>query len=383
MKIFVATDSSPNSKGLENSSIWDRNLIDPLRDLGHQVVRFDFDLRSFSLHANPAKPVDRAWQSENRPILERELVRQVARAHGNGGIDLFLSYFWDAHCTPTAVGEIKALGIPTINWFCNGAHQIHLVRNLAPAYDYSLVPEKSRLEDYRAMGANPVYFQEAANPTFYHPQPLTKDLDVSFVGQCYGDRMDYVAALASAGVPLAVYGPKWVERARLDASAGERLKRLGPFRVARGLLRRLRGKNLVVRRPVPVEVAHPPLSDDDMVALYSRSRISLGFSTCGDTDKTGRRIVQVRLRDMEAPMCGAFYLVERFDELGELFEYGKEIEGYADPDELVEKCRYYLAHEPERRRIQEAGRRRALAEHTWQKRFGDLFRNLGMTPRTP
>ena len=61
----------------------------------------------------------------------------------------------------------------------------------------------------------------------------------------------------------------------------------------------------------------PVLSDDELIALYSRTRINLGFSTCGNThqDGPGARIVQIRLRDFEIPMAGGFYMVEHLDEL--------------------------------------------------------------------
>lgn len=380
LRIFVATDSNPNPKGLAESSIWERNLLDPLRDLGHEVIRFAYDLRPFSLHANPAYPADRAWQAQHRPRLEEELLHQVRQRHNEHGLDLFFSYFWDAHATPGTIQTIRQLGIPTVNWFCNGSFQMHMVEQLAPAYDYCLVPEKFRLPDYRALGANPIYFQEAANPNFYRPLGLPRDIPVSFVGQCYGDRVNYAAALHRAGIPLSTYGPNWVERAREDATLRRRWQRWGPVRSAREWSRRLRGKTVVRRDPVPAAVAHPPLSDEAMVALYSRSQISLGFSTCGDTDKGGGKILQVRLRDMEAPMCGAFYLVERFDELAEFFEYGREIEGYSDEAELVDKVRFYLRHDRERETIRAAGHRRALAEHTWQRRFSRLFKEIGLLP---
>jgi len=64
------------------------------------------------------------------------------------------------------------------------------------------------------------------------------------------------------------------------------------------------------------------LSNIEMVKLYSRSKINLGFSSCGDTHKTGERILQVRLRDFEVPMSGGFYMVEYMAELEEFFDIG-------------------------------------------------------------
>ena len=118
-----------------------------------------------------------------------------------------------------------------------------------------------------------------------------------------------------------------------------------------------------------------------LVRMYSRSRISLGFSAVAHLPRDGSPPVrQVRLRDFEAPMSGAFYLVERFDELAEFFEPGSEVVFFENEEDLADKAAYYLRHDRDRRRIRDAGLRRAREEHTWQKRFESAFRQMGLKP---
>ena len=106
-------------------------------------------------------------------------------------------------------------------------------------------------------------------------------------------------------------------------------------------------------------------------------QINLGFSSC-NTDDAEERILQIRLRDFEVPMTGGFYLVEYMEELEEFFEIGKEIVCYTGPEDLVDKVRYYLAHDSEREKIRRAGHERCLRDHTWQKRFEMAFKQMGM-----
>jgi spore maturation protein CgeB len=80
-------------------------------------------------------------------------------------------------------------------------------------------------------------------------------------------------------------------------------------------------------------------------------------------------------------MSGAFYLVERFDELAEFFEPGEEIAFFEDEEDLADKAAYYLRNEAERERVRAAGMRRAREEHTWHKRFESAFRQMGLAAR--
>jgi spore maturation protein CgeB len=118
------------------------------------------------------------------------------------------------------------------------------------------------------------------------------------------------------------------------------------------------------------------VSDEEYVRLYSASRISLGFSIVGDTHRTLRPQRQVRLREFEGPMSGAFCLTGFMEELGYHYEIGREIVCYRSAAELVDLARHYLAHDTERERIRRAGHARALRDHTWHRRFQALFADL-------
>ncbi len=387
MRIFYAAYASPNVWTLPESKLWDENLLLPLRDLGHEVIPFDYDLAPHFRNLDESDPRQRRFVQAHRPALVESLLRQIEAEHRRRPIDLFFSYFYSACITPEAVAHIRGMGIATCNFYCNAAHQFDLIRDIAPAYDFCLVTERFRLADYKAIGANPIYCQEAANPNVYHPRDVPRDLGVVFLGQCYGERPAYIARLVRAGVPVRVWGPGWLTP-RDPRTASERwLYRLQllasreGIRTALGKLRRgsrPAGDKAAQGVALPPGVAGPPLSDREMVEMYSRAKITLGFSAVGDALPGTERVLQVRLRDFEAPMSGAFYLVEYMPELEEFFEPGKEIACYRDAGELVALARYYLEHDDERERIRQAGYRRALAEHTWQKRLSTSLAAMGL-----
>lgn len=379
MRIFYASGKRPNG-ALMDSQIWYENLFMALVDLGHDVVEFDYDLEPLLSAADLLVPSNAEFVERHRPDAERELLRQLRSSHAEKPIDVFFSYFYSSCTTAETIAAIRSMGIRTMNWYCNGSYQLHLVADIAPAYDWCLVPEKYRIEDYRALGANPVYFQEAANPRIYAPRDVPRAFDVTFVGARYADRPDHIKALVDAGIDARAFGPGWLDPVgikQIESLADVPRFMVNPRawkRVAARAYRRVFAPERV--QPIlPRNACGPMLSDEDMIAMYSRSNISLGFSTV-DSDPKGERIVQIRLRDFEAPMSGAFYMLEYQPEFEEFFEIGTEIACYRGMDDLVTQCEYYLAHPAERETIRRAGHERAMRDHTWQKRFKTLFAQL-------
>lgn len=78
------------------------------------------------------------------------------------------------------------------------------------------------------------------------------------------------------------------------------------------------------------------------------------------------------MRLYEATGVGTMLLTDAKSNLSELFEPGREVETYADEDELVEKIGHYLEHGDERRAIARAGQERTLREHTYRHRMREL-----------
>ena len=385
MRIFYASDNTPNSD--LRSDLWRNNLYLPLIDLGHDVVEFDYEWGATFTKLNTNAPEFKSFIAENRPRVSAELLSQLKTAHQKKPIDLFFSYFYDACVLPEAIDEIRAMGIVTVNWYCNGSYQLQLVSEISPHYDWCLVPEKFRMKDYEAMGAHPIYCQEAANDHIYKPYDLPVEFDVTFVGQCYGERPGYIKFLQNAQIDVKVWGLGWrsQSQAKRPSLFGSKLISVTEWKAAaRRVLKAVRPSQAhsslrgLSNGSLPPEMLGGPLSDLELIQMFSRSKINLGFSTCGNTHESSHRILQVRLRDFEVPMSGGFYMVEYMEELEEFYEIGKEIVCYRDPDDLVDKIRYYLSHDAEREQIRQAGHSRCLLDHTWQKRFTSAFRQMGI-----
>jgi len=381
VRIFLAIPRSPNPTFA--SDLWKANLHDPLVAMGHDTVLWDGGtLPLFDL------PPDAPETVPERARFSEAFLAAVEDANRAARIDFVLTYVSDSHLTPSAVDRVRETVSPIVNFFCNNVHQFHLIRRLAPRFTLNLVPEAEAIASYRGVGAETHFFPMAANPDVYRHVAAAPRYEASFAGQRYADRASHLLALCEAGIDAHAFGQGWSAPAGAGAPAGvgapapaPRRAGLGraleillqgrsPFRAARD---RLEWERLQARHPAAL---HPPASDAAYVALFSESKISLGFLVLGDTHRTRRPLRQVRLREFEAPMSGAFYLTEYLEEIGLHYEIGKEIVCFRSRDELISLSRHYLTHEEERERIRRAGEARARRDHTWTRRFEDLFAEL-------
>ena len=374
MRVFYASAASANTRALRDSHIWEINLRETLEHMGLEVVLPSFDMDElYRESASAMRSGDAALLAGARARNSERLLDDVRKAHRERPLDLVFTYFSTRHVLGEAIDEIRALGVPTVNFYCNSVHQFHLVEEIAPHFDYCMFPEREAIESYRAVGANPVHVQMAANPRFYKPYPLPREFEVTFVGQRYLERPEYVHHLHANGVDVRVWGPGWQKRKKRPAGLVGRGRRL-----AGRLMRRVPGaaepEELYA---LPGSRCGPPLSDEQLVKMYSRSAISLGFSEVQHA-QTGEITRHIRLRDFEAPMSGALYFTGYQDELVEYYRIDEEIICYETKEELLDKVRYYLSHRSEGERVREAGLRRARRDHTWENRFRSLFRAVGL-----
>ena len=113
----------------------------------------------------------------------------------------------------------------------------------------------------------------------------------------------------------------------------------------------------------------------DMLRVLYESRIALNRHI----GAAGRFANNMRL--YEATGVGTLLLTDEKENLGELFEPGREVVTYRDEDELVERVQQYLGNDDARRRIAQAGQERTLRDHTYLRRMEELLAILGELTR--
>ena len=312
---------------------WERTALLPALAKFGEVVHYDW--RDRFDHGK------REWRKGLMSAMNRDLLDFARAAHRDRPVHFLFACLSGILVTPETVERLSELGVPIVNLTLNdkeafvGRVRSGLAsgaRDICRPFDLCWTSTRDAVEKYCVEGATPLYLPEGANPGIHRPYEEEKTIDVSFVGQCYGNRPAVVAALRDAGIRVEAFGPGWPPG---------------------------------------------PLSTEEMVRTYSRSRINLGFGGVAGHRET----YCLKGRDFEVPMSGGLYLTEEYEELSRFFEVGKEIVTYRGIDDLIAKIRRLLAYPVEAEAVRAAGRARALREHTWEMRFSKVLGILGIIDR--
>jgi spore maturation protein CgeB len=95
--------------------------------------------------------------------------------------------------------------------------------------------------------------------------------------------------------------------------------------------------------------------------IYCASRINI------DLPAGHQQINAISSRSFEVLCCQGFALVEHRRDVERFFEIGREIEVFRSRDEAIDKIKYYLEHDDERREIARRGRQRVLRDWTMDR----------------
>jgi spore maturation protein CgeB len=168
-----------------------------------------------------------------------------------------------------------------------------------------------------------------------------RDVDVVFVGALHVNKMPLLARVKKA------LGP----RCRLHGLTS--FKRNAYFNVKHGFPGWVR-----------------PIASGEYVPLYQRAKIGFNVHNRGDYTVGSYRL-------FELPANGVMQLSDGGRFLDAFFETDREIVGYRDADDLIDRLRHYLDHDDARAAIARAGYRRVMRDH----RIRDRLRQAGRLVR--
>ncbi len=343
---------------LFSSPEYDR--YDPKRGRTFEYYNFYLTLRSFG--EVRFLPFDRILEVGRRK-WNQELLAEVDSFRP----DVFFTVPYTDEFLPEALAEIKKKTVSAA-WFSDDSWRFwNYSRFWARYFTWAITTYSYMPELYRKYGQpNVVRSQWAANTGVYKPVALPtgeKRPEVTFVGSWSKPREKIIQALHRSGLPVVVYGGGWPGARR--AGDEEMVRIFGQSKISLAL------------NPPPGRWNVNSLGR--LVMKRSLNRFApdphplANFRSWLDMNKP-----QIKGRHFEIPACGGLLFTTMADDLQNFYKPGEEMVIYTDLKDCIEKLRYYLTHDVERERIARAGYERTIREHTYTKRFENIFRKIGL-----
>jgi hypothetical protein len=270
--------------------------------------------------------------TEHRRFVRQDLSSFLKRILSEKPIDLILSYLGGTDMTPDTLSDIRKMGIPTFFFHQDDRLLFRGTKtegqwtgcaDVCAGYDLCLTNSPLSLIKYRVEGALALFWPSAADRDLCKPREKAFKYDISFIGAKYGRRPSLVNHLRSNGINVECFGPGW---------------------------------------------DNGPLTPDQMMDVYSQSRINLGSGYIGYSSHQC-----LKGRDFEVPICGTVYLTSYNDDLHRVYRLEEEIVTYTDERDCLTKIQTLLANPERCVEIRKAARKAGLERHTREIRFRALL----------
>ncbi|MFH1181011.1 MAG: glycosyltransferase [bacterium] len=265
----------------------------------------------------------------------------------------------------------EKVGAKTFFWACDDNWAFDTAsKQFFPYFHWIATMDSLAPPKYKKLGfKNIIHAQCACNHFDFKPpsQGLPKIYDVTFVGQPHGQRRKKIEQLKKIGIKVNCWGYGWpagvvdfkemlriIYQSKINLNftecSGTLTKRLASI-----FLRRAGERNRKI-------FVNNPKGWSNNVKSF-----------CGSFRP------QIKGRNFEIPACRSFLLTEYADNLKDYYDIGREIACFDGIKDCAKKIGYYLARDKEREEIAKAGYERTIRDHTYEKRFNEIFKAIGLS----
>jgi len=338
---------------------------DPERGFGFEHYNFYDSLKKMNNGANVIVyfPFDEIALKLGRDRMNQLLLETALREKP----DLCFFCLFGEELKKEIIKEItKKSGAITLNWFTDDHWRFdNFSKYWAFCFNWIATTDSNAPEKYLKTGyKNAIKTQWACNHFLYKPFSSEKKYDASFVGQPHGNRKKIINRIRKSGININCRGRGW-ENGRI--SQEEMIKIFSQSKINLNLTKgsgvsfiKSIARIFLKKNNKSIKIENPFLWVDNLKSLLGKNR------------------EQIKGRNFEIPGCGGFLITGKADNLQDYYISGKEIVIYKDEQDLIKKIKYYLEHSKEREIIAGAGLERTLRDHTYEKRFNNIFKIIGL-----
>ena len=303
-------------------------IINALQDMGHYVWFID--------HRN------------NKQFCEENISKFIK--YENIDIVLVLYLFPGNTYSPEFIKELKSQHpqVKYCSWIFDTTMQGKYCDqnedfiNIIKEYDYFFTVCKEQAESLRNNNVNSYFLREGVDKFVYDFTGIKQIYDISFIGQVgspvvHTDRILLLDNISQYFTNLKIFGP-------LYPNSDSILK-------------------FHAKRQTYNDIEHSK--------IVAQSKINIGHSGWSHFDE------YFSARNYRIMGSGGFLLANRSNGIEKVFEENKEIVLYNNISDCIDKIRYYLNHEDERKQIALNGKKKTLENYTFNHSLNNLIKIIG------
>jgi len=238
----------------------------------------------------------------------------------------------------SALRAFKDLGVRhRVCWWGDAAGNMRQMGLLTDEWDLIFAKDRDCVLKLRRVGLNAHHLHEAHNPDWHRPIDGPPSGRVVVLGNFYNYRQFLVQRLTERSVPLELHGsplPQW---------ALPSVKRLH------------KGQGIIIKEVKSRAYSAGLACLNSMHFIEGNSLNSRAFEVAG---------------------AGGLQIIEHRAEIESCFQPGREVLSFNTFEELFQHIDMASRHPSDAKRIRDAGRRRALGEHTYEHRLKVLLAHL-------
>jgi spore maturation protein CgeB len=335
MRIIVTGPVFPDS--------FARNIIVTLQHMGHEVYSFS---GTRVLHRQN-RWVRRGWQQVESALPGLVLARQRKLVRMAREIKPDLVLVSGKEIFREILAEVKAvIKGPMVCWYTDSEMHFGAETNLAQSaflFDIFFTKGPHLVAELQRRGVNARFLPEACNPVWHRRVFISEE-----------DRCRYSADIAGIGT-LHEWRAQW-----LEPFCARNVKIWGDH-IPRG-----------VRSPAARCYTHCFVAEEEKAKALLSAQIVI--NPIHESEREG-----VNCSLFEIAGCGAFQIALWKPTIADNFCPGTEIVTFGTKEELSDEVDYYLAHPAKRKEIADRAYGRAHAEHTYERRLQEIFRQIGIS----
>lgn len=260
--------------------------------------------------------------------INKEIIELVRREHPKYVLWVAIGEYYEIE--ESTFVEIRNEGSVIVGWFFDVDIRFdYYSKWWVPYIDYFVTDDVEAVPKFRKLGAWAMQAVCTGKAMELDWSSQNEIYEMSFVGSLRANRKQYLNEIKNRNLPITLFGLSW-----------------GKF-----------------------------ASHEEMLKIFAGSRINLNFSM----NYTNAKLA-IKARIFEVCLAGGFLLTEYFPGIEDYFEIDKEIVCFRNAEEMVEKIKYYLNNDEERRAIAKAGWERATNEyssfHIMHKIFQEIEKDV-------